>query len=188
MTASLTIPLLDSYAISYGTQSFTFDLPNGLYNLVLFSCNGSESATGNSAAAFNINGVTHTAVPTQHSSFVLGNNYVVFSNVVVTARTLSGTWSVANGLSFGSLNGAQVNYLGTVNTNRTPITVHASGGRLTLSWPANPGWTLQAQTNTLSTGLGTNWVDVTGSSEATQISLPMNSTNGSVFYRTILRQ
>jgi hypothetical protein len=190
MTGDTTVPLLDSYAISYGTQSFTFALPNGLYNIVLFSCNGSEAvSSGNAAAAFTMNGVTKTAVPTECTSFQAGNNYVIFSNLVVTAQSLAGTWSVANSQSFGAFNGAQVRYLGQVNLTPTNITAQVSGSQLNLAWPADhAGWTLQAQTNSLGAGLGTNWVDVPGSSDATQYSAPVNATNASVFYRLIFRQ
>ncbi len=186
-TANPANPLLESYAISYGTQNFTFSLPNGLYNLVLFSCNGQEAViSGNSATAFRVNGVTKVAVPTQHSSFVQGNNYVVFSNVVVTARSLAGTWGVTNGLSFGSLNGAQLRYLGQVNQTPTSMTPQLSGNQLTLTWPADHvGWTLQMQTNSLSTGLGTNWVNVPGSSSTTSQTLTIDPTAGGVFYRLV---
>lgn len=37
-----------------------------------------------------------------------------------------------------------------------------NGSQLTLDWPVGPGWRLQSQTNSLSTGLSTNWSDVTG--------------------------
>jgi hypothetical protein len=55
-----------------------------------------------------------------------------------------------------------------------------SGGMFSLSW-AEPGWTLQAQTN----GLGTNWVTIPGSSALTAINLPINPANQSVFYRLV---
>lgn len=189
-TGNTTVPLLDSYAISYGTQNFTFSLPNGLYDMVLFSCNGNEAVSaGNAAATFAINGVTNTAVPTQCSSFAQGNNYVVFSNVVVTARTLAGTWSVANSLSLGAFNGAQVRYLGQVNQTPPSVTAHLSGSQLTLNWPADhAGWTLQMQTNTLGTGLGTNWVSVPGSSSGTSQVIAVDPTGGSVFYRLSFQQ
>ena len=49
-------------------------------------------------------------------------------------------------------------------SNPTNITVSVTGGTMTLSWPADHlGWTLQAQTNSITTGLTTNWVDVAGS-------------------------
>jgi hypothetical protein len=44
---------------------------------------------------------------------------------------------------------------------------------------------LQAQTNNLTAGLGTNWVNVTGSDQTNQMTVPLNSTNGSVFFRLV---
>jgi hypothetical protein len=45
------------------------------------------------------------------------------------------------------------------------------------------GWTLQVQTNSLSSGLGTNWVTVPGSTTVTNVSIPVNASDDSVFYR-----
>jgi len=59
---------------------------------------------------------------------------------------------------------------------------NAVSGVMSLSWPANEGWRLQMQANSLSEGLGTNWVYVTdGTVSSTNINI--NATNGSVFYR-----
>jgi hypothetical protein len=53
-----------------------------------------------------------------------------------------------------------------------------------LSWPADhQGWILQQQTNSLSAGLGTNWVDVAGSSSITSTNITINSTSPAVYYR-----
>lgn len=66
----------------------------------------------------------------------------------------------------------------TVNTSSPIITISVSGGNLTLSWPADhTGWTLQMQTNSL----GTNWVDVPGSTSTNSVTLPVGT--GTVFYR-----
>jgi hypothetical protein len=74
----------------------------------------------------------------------------------------------------------------TVNPNPTNITVQVSGNMLTLSWPADHlGWTLQVQTNSLSTGLGTNWVAIPNSMNVTFTNITINPTNGSVFYRMV---
>lgn len=74
----------------------------------------------------------------------------------------------------------------TVATNPTNITYTASGGNLTLSWPADhTGWRLQVQTNAPNTGLGTNWVDVTGSAATNIVAMPRDISHGSVFYRLI---
>ncbi|MBC8095292.1 MAG: hypothetical protein H7Y43_05730, partial [Akkermansiaceae bacterium] len=71
-----------------------------------------------------------------------------------------------------------------VNTNPTNITTSVSSGQITLSWPSSHiGWTLQSQTNALSVGLKTNWVDVVGSSTTNQIVMPIGTTNGAVFFR-----
>lgn len=73
-----------------------------------------------------------------------------------------------------------------VNTSPTKIAVSLNGGMLTLSWPLDhTGWTLQSQTNSLSTGIGPNWVNVSGSTTTNQIIVPINLTNGSVFYQLI---
>jgi hypothetical protein len=68
----------------------------------------------------------------------------------------------------------------------TNIAFISSGGALTLSWPADhTGWRLQVQTNTLGTGLGTNWVTVANSTATNQVAIPPNHTNGSVFFRLV---
>jgi len=44
---------------------------------------------------------------------------------------------------------------------------------------------LQMQTNSIDEGLGTNWVDVSGSDATNQISIPINTATGSVFFRLV---
>jgi len=71
-----------------------------------------------------------------------------------------------------------------VATNPTNVVAVVIGGSLQLTWPADhTGWSLQAQTNTLAAGLGTNWVTVAGSTTTNQVTVPISSANGSVFYR-----
>jgi hypothetical protein len=58
------------------------------------------------------------------------------------------------------------------------------GAHLQLSWPTNClGWELQAQTNPAGAGLGTNWFPVADSTNNTQMSIPIDPNNPSVFYR-----
>ena len=72
----------------------------------------------------------------------------------------------------------------TISTLPTNIVTAVSGKTLTLSWPADHlGWKLQVQTNSLSTGLGTNWVIVPGSETVTSTNITINPANGSTFYR-----
>jgi hypothetical protein len=63
---------------------------------------------------------------------------------------------------------------------------NATSGQLTLNWGAGyQGYRLQAQTNTLSTGLTTNWVDWAGSTNVTQEVIALDPTKGTVFFRLI---
>jgi autotransporter-associated beta strand protein len=73
-----------------------------------------------------------------------------------------------------------------VNGSPTNIVSAFDGANLTLTWPADhTGWRLQVQTNTLASGLGTNWSDVAGSTGTNQVVIPVNPANGSVFYRMV---
>jgi hypothetical protein len=66
------------------------------------------------------------------------------------------------------------------------MTMAHSSEQLTLGWPEDhTGWLLQAQTNGLSTGLGTNWVTVSDSDTTSQVTIPLLTTNGSVFFRLV---
>jgi autotransporter-associated beta strand protein len=72
-----------------------------------------------------------------------------------------------------------------VATNPTNITAVVSGGNLNLSWPADhTGWRLQGQTNATG-GLGTTWVTVPGSTNVNTMSMPIDHSNGSVFFRLV---
>jgi rhamnogalacturonan endolyase len=59
-----------------------------------------------------------------------------------------------------------------------------SNGQLQFTWPADHvGWWLEAQTNSLDVGFGTNWVTVVGSSGTNQLFMPFSSAECSVFFR-----
>jgi autotransporter-associated beta strand protein len=74
----------------------------------------------------------------------------------------------------------------TGNTSPTNIVTTFDGVNLTLTWPMDHGgWRLQTQTNSLSTGLSTNWSDVPNSSSTNQVVIPVGSANGAVFYRMV---
>jgi hypothetical protein len=61
-----------------------------------------------------------------------------------------------------------------------------AAGQLQISWPADhTGWQLQSQTNNLISGLGTNWINVASSDQTNQFTVPLNSTDGSVFFRLV---
>src|SRR5258705_13613360 len=116
----------------------------------------------------------------------VGDNFVLFSpagsgsfdNVVLPVLH-SGLGWVNHLTSSGSISVVQA-----FNPTPTNITMQVSGGNLTLSWPADhTGWVLQSQTNSVGTGLTTNWVNVPGSESDNQWVAPIDPGNGSVFYR-----
>jgi hypothetical protein len=73
-----------------------------------------------------------------------------------------------------------------VSTSAPQLAVVVGGGQMQFTWPSDHiGWHLQAQTNSLGNGLGTNWITVTASSATNQISLPISGANESVFFRLI---
>ncbi len=73
-----------------------------------------------------------------------------------------------------------------VSTTPATISHNAAANSLTLSWPADhTGWRLQAQTNSTSAGLGTNWFDVPDSTATNHLTLPLDPAVGSVFYRLV---
>lgn len=94
-----------------------------------------------------------------------------------------GTYNAGNTPAYFSAGGA--GSLLVTASNPTNITVSASSSTMTLSWPADHlGWVLQAQTNSLDTGLSTdNWVDVPGSDSSTTSVITMDPTAPTVFYR-----
>lgn len=60
-----------------------------------------------------------------------------------------------------------------------------TGNSLDISWPV-AGGRLQTQTNSVSIGLGTNWVTLPGSTTTNRVIVPIDPSNGSVFYRLAL--
>jgi len=106
-----------------------------------------------------------TGTPTGNFSSIIGSPG---SGLAYSFNPASGVLSVVTGIA----------------SNPTNITFSVSGSTLSLSWPADHlGWILQAQTNTLSVGLNTNWVDVAGSENATQTNMNISAQNPAVFYR-----
>jgi|GEM_PF-477343 len=68
--------------------------------------------------------------------------------------------------------------------NPTNLTATIAGSTMTISWPpTHLGWFLQAQTNSLTSGLGANWFDLPGSDTNTQAVIYLVPTNPTVFYR-----
>jgi autotransporter-associated beta strand protein len=161
----------------------------GLQNL-----NGANRYSGNTTVSGGTLAFGQATLPT--------NGIVTVTNGAVLALNFTGTNRVAafvlNGASqspgiFNAINSAPY-IAGTGNlliaspvaTNSTSLSYAFSSGGLTLSWPQDhTGWRLETQTNSLATGLGTNWFTVSDSTATNQIIVPLNATNGSVFFRLV---
>lgn len=137
--------------------------------------------TANYGGTLIVSNVTSDATPlTAGDTFQLfsvsGSESGNFSNIVGSpGGGLSYSFSPASGL---------LSVVASLASNPTNMTFTVSGNTLTLSWPADHlGWILQSQTNGLSTGLGTNWVDVPGSASVTSTNLTMNPQTPAGFYR-----
>jgi hypothetical protein len=135
------------------------------------------NATGYNLKRANNNGGPYALVATNWSALSFTNNGL--TNGALYYYVVSGT-----------------NYFGE-STNSSPVSVRAvsltppqlaiapaNGDQLQFTWPvANTGWRLETQTNASTQGLGTTWFTVSGSNASNSISQPINSANGSVFFR-----
>ncbi len=65
------------------------------------------------------------------------------------------------------------------------LSFQSNGNQLDISWP-NVTAHLETQTNSLSVGIGTNWFTVPGSAATNHVSVTLNQSNGSVFYRLVV--
>jgi autotransporter-associated beta strand protein len=110
--------------------------------------------------------------------FTPGSHAGNFSNI-------AGSPGAGLGYSFDPTSGQLSVVVSTIATNPTNITVSASGGNMTLSWPSDhQGWTLQSNAVSL-TSSGT-WFDYpasTGSRDTTSVTIPVTGTTNSVYFR-----
>ena len=73
-----------------------------------------------------------------------------------------------------------------VSTTPASIATLVTGNQLDLGWPADhTGWRLQVQTNAVTTGISSNWVDVPGSTMVNNVSMTIDPANGVVFFRMV---
>lgn len=203
------LQLLASYSGSGHATSFTpahgadaqasFSLTNGAeYHLVMVY------APNAGTAAFYINGdLIGSGSPVGAPLSTSVNDTVDWLGVSLanTDLPLAG-WMNKLAIYEGALSATQIasNYAAgagiylppstvTVATNVVPVAFNVAGGNLNLSWPSDHlGWRLQVQTNSLSTGLTVNsnsWFTVPNSTTITNVTIPINAANGSVFYRLV---
>lgn len=168
-TASGTISL------NYAPGMPSFDVTNGTLTLsaaTVLNINNTGPALGMG---------TYTLIGVNTAGTVAGT---VPASYVVTGGGVQGTYHPA--LTISSSNTLDLVVGPAVNSSPTNIVFGITNNQLYMTWPSDhTGWILQAQTNSVSVGISTNWVNVTGSMATNQFVVPINLTNGSVFYRLV---
>jgi autotransporter-associated beta strand protein len=130
----------------------------------------------------------NTTTVTIATNAVLNLNFANSETNAVTALIVDGV-SKPNGVYNATTDPLYITGTGSllvtppINPLAGTIQFGVSANTLTLSWPTNLGWLLQAQTNSVSVGLRTNWVTIPDSAGVTITNFPINPANGAVFYR-----
>jgi rhamnogalacturonan endolyase len=73
-----------------------------------------------------------------------------------------------------------------VSTTPPQLVFNRDGTQFQFTWPSDHiGWRLEAQTNSPGAGIGNNWVTIENSSATNQITIPIDPSRGSVFFRLV---
>jgi hypothetical protein len=174
------IALQGAYTLANGTQmSFGLGGPVG---------NGSISLSGAASFAGSLNvNLNNFYWPAAGSSFNL-LNYTAESGLLFTNTSLPApgylAWQTNYNATTFALTLIARTATNTVSTNLNLSTLN--GTNLILQWPGDhTGWSIQVQTNPVTVGLSTNWATLAGSSQTNQFVMPINKTNGTLFFRMI---
>ena len=117
-----------------------------------------------------------------------GDTFQLFSTAVIgftnitlpTLNSIGGAYIWTNKVSIDG----SIGVLKVAPANLLPgkIKFHGSGDQLNLTWPANAGWFLQLQTNSIS---DSNWVTLPGSDLITSTNISVDPSHNAVFFRLI---
>ncbi|HYG24697.1 MAG TPA: autotransporter-associated beta strand repeat-containing protein [Verrucomicrobiae bacterium] len=176
--------LVADSTLTYATpnqSTFTGSVRDGARRLNLTIASGNLTLTSTNT----LNAPRSTV--TVNSGAVLQLDYVGTNRVA--ALVLNGVsqpvgfYSSANSGPFVGGTGV-IQVANPVPTIPTTLGFSRMGNSLMLNWPAEyAGWILQAQTNSLSTGLATNWVDVAGSAAMTSTNIVIDPAAPAAFFR-----
>ena len=187
--------------LNVGLPTGSLTVTNGVELAGTVNMNVNAASSPNSSEivspSFTIDGTATLTVtnigPENAATFQLFSRAVSFAPASVTLPTLTGTNSWVNNLAYDGSITLVAPPLVTVNPNSTNVTFAVTGAgntlTLNLSWPADHiGWRLLEQTNPVTVGLVNNtndWFVVTNATTTNQISMPINVTNGTAFFRLV---
>jgi autotransporter-associated beta strand protein len=169
---------------SIGTLTISGNLALDGTSTTRFEVNGSTPA--NDVVQLGA-GVTYDGllqiVPT--GTFNAGQTFTLFggAGATNTGNFASLTGSPGSGKAFSFTNGV-LSVVSTGPSGPATLTNSVSGGVLSLAWPAGQGWRLESQTNALTVGLGTNWVEAADSS-VSSTNITIDTAQPTVFYRLV---
>jgi autotransporter-associated beta strand protein len=176
----------DSAHLGKITSSGSFTLASTCVSTLKINRASTPAFDSVSATDITLGGALNVTIsgeePRAGDSFKLFNASGSYSGDFATINlpTLPGrawSWNAATGT---------LSVSGTAVTTPPLITASASNFIYHLSWPADhTGWRLEVQTNSLSTGLGTNWITWPGSSDTNVVYIPISMAAPSVFYRLV---
>jgi autotransporter-associated beta strand protein len=208
LAAGNTYPLLTNSGAWLGLANLALKLPAGLGGILVSNAHQIVLSVSNLPAA----PATLNATAGDSKVVLAWSNVPGASGYnVKSSLTNGGAYSVAgmnvSNLSFtnnGLVNGTTYYYVvsatnvagespDSVQAGARPVSLLSTNlamsfgnNQIQLTWPTDhTGWRLQTQTNSLGVGLGTHWTTVAASTNAHQYSVPIVSTNGSVFFRLI---
>jgi len=186
--------LLNYGVVSPGSSvgTLTINGPAYLYGTTLMELNTANGAQTNDVlACANITGGGVLTLTNIGPRLKVGQYFKLFSTPVTVSGMSINAMPDADGSTYtftdntmadGSVTVATANYL--IATDPTNIVASVNGNMLTLTWPeSHTGWTLQAQTNNLATGLTGTWTDVPNSELQNSYSTTIDTANPTVFYR-----
>lgn len=137
-----------------------------------------------SAASIPVGSTVVLASPGKLQLDFIGTNYargLVIDGVTKPDGTYGATGSGAANIDNTHFAGTGVLWIGV--PPQPALSSSFDGVQLTLDWPANQGWRLQAQTNSLNTGLNATWFNVTGATPPYAIQIDV--VNPTVFFRLV---
>jgi hypothetical protein len=136
------------------------------------------------------NGDTFTVMQQLYSQALTNANAAVNQTPMVSpgAAGVGLQWDTSGmrAQADGNPPASAIRTIAVVNAPTTPpeMTGSYTAGDFVISWAStNISYQLQVQTNDLSTGISNNWVPVAGSENTNQWTIPVDTANGSVFYR-----
>lgn len=203
-----TLNATNGTTLASGTSIFDVTAPDGILN-ISYTVLGAGALTKTGAGTLNLmtntsytgntvisNGTLSLTYPTLaadstvaiNTNSILNLNFVNSDTNTVAGLVLGGT-NVVAGLHNASTDPAFISGTGslwvvpssTINPNPGTIQFGFSSGTLSLAWPTNAGWLLQAQTNSIQIGLSNNWVTVPGSDSITNLNITIDPASASFF-------